>query len=274
MDKLFQFNPQQRIEETAIPAGALSGIGIFTTFLSIPKSSSFNLEAHYQRLLEGCRFMGSQSPWTSFNDFETMLSKVPEAYLLQPQVIRVTCLRQEGFFKNEGVLLPPIVYISLRPVPQPIKEGIRLCLTQFDRQFPEVKHTSQLAESIHLEKAQQLGFQDYLRISSQGLLTESAYANLFLIQHDKTLVTPSVSSGCLPGTMRQSILEICQTIGLEVKETQLTPTDLETMTGGFLTNAVRGPYPICQIQDHLFNPENTWRIVSTLRNYLPLHKTI
>ena len=51
--------------------------------------------------------------------------------------------------------------------------------------------------------------------------------------------TPPLSSGCLPGVMREVALEVCGELGIPVSEEALFPGDLEEAEEVFLTSAVR-----------------------------------
>jgi para-aminobenzoate synthetase/4-amino-4-deoxychorismate lyase len=65
-------------------------------------------------------------------------------------------------------------------------------------------------------------------------LTEGSRSNIFL-RRGKQLVTPPVSSGLLPGILRQELLETGQCV-----EGVLTPDDLQTADEVFLGNSLRG----------------------------------
>jgi hypothetical protein len=68
-----------------------------------------------------------------------------------------------------------------------------------------------------------------------------APANLFLLVDD-ALITPSVTSGALPGTVRGLIAaELAPRIGLEVVERAVGPEELRAADEAFLTNALMGP---------------------------------
>jgi branched-chain amino acid aminotransferase len=67
-------------------------------------------------------------------------------------------------------------------------------------------------------------------------------SNLFLVNHGGVL-TPSLSSGCLPGITRGLVIEMCGQLGIPCLEKSLTPSDLAAADGIFLTNSLHGILP-------------------------------
>lgn len=78
---------------------------------------------------------------------------------------------------------------------------------------------------------------DVLLWNTRGELTESCIANL-VVELDGERVTPPVSSGLLPGVLREHLLES----GL-VRERVVHRDDLARCTGIWLVNALRGMWP-------------------------------
>jgi branched-chain amino acid aminotransferase len=69
-------------------------------------------------------------------------------------------------------------------------------------------------------------------------VAEGAAANLFICRAGRWL-TPPVCEGCLPGVMRRRMLAVT---GAE--EAPLTPEDLLTADGVYLTSALMGCLPL------------------------------
>lgn len=74
-------------------------------------------------------------------------------------------------------------------------------------------------------------------LNERGELTEGSFTNLFVERGGK-LVTPALSSGLLPGTLRAELIA-----GGRAEEGVLTLDDLETAARIFLGNSVRGLVP-------------------------------
>ncbi|SFV37748.1 para-aminobenzoate synthetase / 4-amino-4-deoxychorismate lyase [Devosia crocina] len=78
------------------------------------------------------------------------------------------------------------------------------------------------------------GVDEVVFLNERSELTEGSITNLF-IERDGTLLTPPLSSGLLPGTLRAELVETGQ-----ARETILTLADLATAEAIFLGNSVRG----------------------------------
>ena len=79
---------------------------------------------------------------------------------------------------------------------------------------------------------------DVLLWNARGELTESCIANL-VVELDGERVTPPVSSGLLPGVLREHLLESGQ-----VRERVVHRDVLARCTGIWLANALRGMWPV------------------------------
>ena len=91
------------------------------------------------------------------------------------------------------------------------------------------------------------GADDALLLNTAGDLACASAANLFLLL-DGTLVTPSVTSGALPGTVRELVIaELAPRVGLEVEERKVRPQELRAADEVFLTNALLGILPLTEV---------------------------
>ena len=73
---------------------------------------------------------------------------------------------------------------------------------------------------------------------------EALQSNLFM-KTGNVVVTPPISDGCLNGIMRKQVIEILSKMeGIEVKETSISPFDLQKADELFLTNVITGIQPI------------------------------
>lgn len=71
-----------------------------------------------------------------------------------------------------------------------------------------------------------------LFVNEAGDLVEASRTNIF-VEKGGVLFTPPLSSGCLPGILREELLETGR-----AREAPLTPDDLKT--GFLLGNSLRG----------------------------------
>ncbi len=92
-----------------------------------------------------------------------------------------------------------------------------------------------------LKEAKLAGYNDYLRMNTQGELCETCIGNCFFIKGEH-IITPSVETGLLPGIIRAVLLE-----ALPIEETQIRVEDLPAMEGCFVTNSIVEILPVLEI---------------------------
>jgi len=88
-------------------------------------------------------------------------------------------------------------------------------------------------------EALQNGWQHILLLNEQGMIAETANANIFWRKND-TYYTPALSSGCIAGVMRRNILRALQNEGLACEEVLVPPEVLYDASEIFVSNALIG----------------------------------
>ncbi len=114
-----------------------------------------------------------------------------------------------------------------------------------------VKSLNYLDNVLARREAKARRVDDAQLLNTAGGLACASAANLFLLVDD-ALITPSVTSGALPGTVRGLIAaELAPRIGLEVVERAVGPEELRAADEAFLTNALMGIVPLTEVEDAL-----------------------
>lgn len=89
---------------------------------------------------------------------------------------------------------------------------------------PRAKHRSRMHWWIANQQAKEMDpLADALLLDSEGFVTETATANMFVVKHNK-LFTPPANS-VLPGISLQVVRELCGELGLKFTEKQLRPEE-------------------------------------------------
>ena len=148
------------------------------------------------------------------------------------------------------------VLVSAAPYTR-VSGGIRLTLSPFklSETRPTVGHkvTSYADFSLALEWAHADGFDEALLLNSQDQLCETSTANIFF-GDTKVLCTPALHSGCLPGVMRQRVINAAHQQGIEVREGDYTLEDLRNAESAFITNSLRRVQSIASCDAITFLP--------------------
>ena len=103
-------------------------------------------------------------------------------------------------------------------------------------------------------RANARGFDDVLVLGAHGELRETSRANIFVIDRDGALVTPTLVDAFLPGIARELLLEELRREGASVRERTLLHSEAPTWRECFVTNAVQGVVPVRAIASETFAP--------------------
>lgn len=111
-----------------------------------------------------------------------------------------------------------------------------------------IKSSNYLENIIAGEEARARGFSEAIRLNERGEVTCGAMSNVFWLV-DGRLQTPALSTGCLPGTTREYIME-----KLECEETVAGPDILKMAEAVFLTSSGLGVKRAGTLDDRVFEP--------------------
>jgi branched-chain amino acid aminotransferase len=224
-------------EETPLSlldSALLQGHGIFETIGSWERRPR-NMGRHYSRLKAGAERLRITCPDQA--QFEHAVQQVVAGAAFADARIRATLLASGTFFVTAVPLTPPAA--SSRVVTVDYCRNERGALVG-------VKSLSYSENALALADARAAGADEAIFGNTRGMACEGSCTNLFFVR-DQRLHTPPLSSGCLPGTMRALVLELCQRNGIVVLEHDTPLSALEQSEEIFLTSSLRGIQPVSQI---------------------------
>src|SRR5580692_3631435 len=109
-------------------------------------------------------------------------------------------------------------------------------------EFAGVKYLSWSENLTWNERAHEQGFDEVILLNERGEIAELTSANIFVVHGDR-VSTPPLSSGCLPGITRATLLDIAQ-----IDERTLFPADLESADEVFITSTTRELMPVSEVE--------------------------
>ena len=93
-----------------------------------------------------------------------------------------------------------------------------------------------------------LGLDEALLLNESGFIAEGSVSNIFFVT-SSSLVTPPLESGILPGITREVVIELADTLGINVAERDVRLPDLGQFDEAFLTNSVMEIMPLVAVRD-------------------------
>lgn len=228
--------------------GLLTGWGVFTT-LRVYRGLPFAFERHWARMARDADRLGIPIPYERDSVCRAAIALVKAN--CHPE-----CMARVSFVKNQGGLwaqadgLPEtdLLIFTRELAAWPATERLHLETSGIfaHGQFAGTKMLSWVPHAAVLESAHRQGFDDALLTNENGQLAECTSANVFLVRGGKIL-TPPLSSGCLPGITREILLEIVPRAGMELREQELRPEELSGAEEVFISSTTREVAPIALI---------------------------
>lgn len=221
--------------------GLQMGDGVFDT-IAIHGSRPMFLQRHLSRLCIGIDRLGIEGTPSKL-ELSSAIEAIIEANALVDARLRITVTAGPGPSPRErgSNSLTVITTAALTAPPN----SVALCTVEWRRNerssLAGIKSTSWGDNSMILRHARDRGFENALLCDSTGRLSECTTSNVFLVI-DGRIFTPSLESGCLPGIIREVLIDC----GL-VSEIDLRPVDLERSTEVFITSSTTGVVPVRQV---------------------------
>jgi len=222
-------------------SGLLSGWGVFTT-LRIYRGQPFQFHHHWERMSRDAARLGVDLAAFTEAGVREGIVRLASANHRVEGMGRVWFVRNQGGLWSDGIRRPATDLLAFTRELVSWPKSHRLTI-QENAVFSAgvlsgAKMLSWTQNALLLERARAEGFDDALLLNERGELAECTSANVFLVRAHRVL-TPPLSSGCLPGVTRGVLFEIVPTVGTQLQEQTLTPDDLSRANEVFISSTTR-----------------------------------
>jgi branched-chain amino acid aminotransferase len=261
--------------------GLLSGWGVFST-LRVADGVLFAWDRHWARISRDAAAFHVPLPADS-EHVRRKLMELIDANQAHNCTLRLVIVRNGG-----GMWAGPsngraADLIALTADSKEWGDSVKLAYVRQARhaacEFAGTKILSWSMNLSWLEKAQERGFDEVILLNERGEVAECTSANIF-IANGSEVVTPPLSSGCLPGITREVILAEIRVPGIRVVEKTVMPGDLEAADEVFITSTTRNLLSVRQVEDKkVGRADRARRALSEafgehVRNYVAAHKEV
>ena len=130
-----------------------------------------------------------------------------------------------------------------------IEHGADVCVSSWNRPAPNTTPSWAKAGGNYLSsqligfEAKRGGYHEGIALGTNGLLSEGAGENLFLVRKGR-LLTPTTSAGILAGITRDTVITLARDLGYKVEERDLPREALYTSDEVFLTGTAAEITPV------------------------------
>ena len=212
--------------------GFLYGDGLFET-MRFDNKRIFSPLKHINRIIKSLKivdFKIDQSDKEIYNLLELVIDKNK----LNSGIIRLMITRG---IANKNT---PAIYISIKPFYEIPKDPVRVIYLK-ESKFPIIRFSPAIKSMNYLgnmlakkESKKQNAFEPVF-YNKEGIITECAIRNIFYFKKN-ILYTPSLDLGILPGVMRDTIIDIAKSIGIQIKETHIKHNSIDEMDESFISS--------------------------------------
>jgi branched-chain amino acid aminotransferase len=218
-------------------AGLTVGCAAFETLITY-EGRPFAVSRHHRRLEHSCRGLGFEAP--DERTLRAAFDAVLQANDLSEARLRVTV--SGGAAPPFAIASAPgitLVIAVAKPLPAAVAGVVTVAWRRNEQgALTGLKTTSYAENSLAIAHARNLGADEALFFNCRNELCEGAGSNIFLV-HDRQVMTPPLSSGCLAGVTRELTLELGADAGFSVAESALSARDLAEADEVFLTSTTR-----------------------------------
>ena len=137
-------------------------------------------------------------------------------------------------------------------------EGIKLNISNWRRPAPNTIPWDTKASGLYMictlskHEAEKQGYSDSLMLDHEGNVAEATGANIFFKDNNGELHTPTPDC-FLNGITRRTVIEIAKSKNIKVNERKISPDELSSFVGSFLTGTAAEVTPISKIAEHTYN---------------------
>lgn len=247
--------PEDSLPFSSLGQGFGSGEGLFET-IKILDGNILLSDLHFDRLLEGIRFLGYSMPAVfSPSYFTNQILKLCKSN----QCISLARVRLSVYpAVNDPKQLHYIIYSW--PLASSINElnpeGYKIAIYKDEKKpldrFYNLKSSAAKIYADAAEFVRSHKLDDCLVLNTEGKIADCSIANVFIIKNNR-IITPPLSQGCVDGVMRRYLLVKIREASYEFEETAINEADLQNADEVFLTNAIRGIRWVKQFGESMYS---------------------
>ena len=234
--------PEERAVVPVTDRGFLLGDSLFEA-VPFYGGMPFRWEAHMLRLQQGLKLMRMNVPFSP-KELLGFAHRLLEVNKMSDTLLRLTVSRGSGPRGYSMKLAQqPVVVMTLHALPSEPKPQWRVITSKLrviaDDPLMQLKTGSRARNVLARAEAEDQQADEALLLNNRGEITEGAATNFFCVL-DGVVCTSPIAAGLLPGVTRAAILEICAAAHVTTAERPITPSEVRSSQGAFLSVSTMG----------------------------------
>ena len=221
----------------------------------------FRLQDHVRRLFDSAKVYRMPLPFTP--------EEIEEAcrHVVRSNRLNDAYLRPVAFFGYGGIGVLPTaaskVDVAIAAFPwgsylgeEALAKGVNCCISSWNRAAPNTIPTGAKAGGNYLssvlitQEAHDRGFDEGIGLDVNGLVSEGAGENIFVVS-DGIIRTPPSSASILSGLTRDAVIKLAEADGFDVREQTLSRESLYVADEIFFTGTAAEITPVRSVDGHV-----------------------
>lgn len=235
--------------------GFAAGFGVYET-LRVDAGQLRHAEAHAERLLQSANLIDLGHPWSREQIMAAALALVLalcDAQDSRDFNIRILLL---GAASAESAELWMHAQDRREPSATQYAQGVTAQTARAARYLPLAKSMGQLAAYQAYRAASAAGHYEALLVDASGMICEGSRSNFVGIQGENLLVAPR--DAVLGGVTQMQIETLARDLGMQVSDTGVPYTALDSLDAAFLCGTSIGVLPLCSVDAHGLSVSGPW----------------
>ena len=263
-------------------SGYILGDGVWEG-LRLHNGTLFQLDKHLLRLYEGAKAL-DMDIGISPADLEARLYATIRSNNMETGVhIRLMVTRgiKATPYQDPRVTISPATIVIIPEYKQPaestLTKGIRLFTVHVrrgypDGQDPKLNSHSKLNCITACIQAAKAGADEALMLDPHGFVATCNSTHFFIVRNGE--VWTSTGDYCLGGITRRTVIDLCQTNNIPVKEKNFSLTDVYGSDEAFVTGTFAGVAPVTEVDGRTLGNDERVATVELLQQlYVDLIET-
>ena len=229
--------------------------------LRVYNKKIFKLEDHTKRLFHSARRLDIQVPYSEKELNEAILKLVDDQQI-QNGYIRPFIWRGSEMMGVSAQKTKINVAIAIWDWPAYFdtklkQKGIKLNISKWQRPPQNSSPWDSKAAGLYMictlskHEAEKQGYTDSLMLDHEGNIAEATSANIFFKDTNDELNTP-IPDSFLDGITRKTVIEIAKSKGIKINERKISPKEIQSFKGCFITGTAAEITPVASIKDCTF----------------------
>ena len=229
--------------------------------LRVYNKKIFKLEDHTKRLFHSARRLDIQVPYSE-KELNLATLKLVEDQQIQNGYIRPFIWRGSEMMGVSAQKTKINVAIAIWDWPAYFdaklkQKGIKLNISKWRRPPQNSSPWDSKAAGLYMictlskHEAEKQGYTDSLMLDHEGNIAEATSANIFFKDTNDELNTP-IPDSFLDGITRKTVIEIAKSKGIKINERKISPKEIQSFKGCFITGTAAEITPVASIKDCTF----------------------